>query len=275
MNPIGPVCLGAAFCLLAGAAQGQIPRDPTPIVSQTSPADIAAGKDLYEATCSRCHGLDGGGSDGPSLQGVPDRLGDQAMGDIIRGGIPGTGMNGFSSLNAEETGQVIGYIRTLGHTADAEVAKGDAAQGKTVYESSGCSTCHIINGQGGGVGPELSRVGAMRGPSYLRSTLIAPGTILPKEAGAMERGRWTQYLFVHVVTKDGRSYDGTRVYEDTFSIELKDRAGNFHSFKKLELAKLEKLPGQSVMPSFQDTLSAAQRDDLVAYLAGLKGAPAQ
>jgi cytochrome c oxidase cbb3-type subunit 3 len=275
MNPIGPVCLGAAFCLLAGAAQGQIPRDPTPIVSKTSPADIAAGKDLFEATCSRCHGLDGGGSDGPSLQGVPDRLGDQAMGDIIRGGIPGTGMNGFSSLNAEETGQVIGYIRTMGHTADAEVAQGDAAHGKTVYDSSGCSTCHIINGQGGGVGPELSRVGAMRGPSYLRSTLIAPGTILPKEAGAMERGRWTQYLFVHVVTKDGKSYDGTRVYEDTFSIELKDRAGNFHSFKKLELAKLEKLPGQSVMPSFKDTLSAAQRDDLVAYLAGLKGAPAQ
>jgi hypothetical protein len=77
------------------------------------------------------------------------------------------------------------------------------------------------------------------------------------------------------VAKDGKSYDGTRVYEDTFSIELKDAAGNFHSFKKLELAKLEKLPGKSVMPSFKDTLSAAQLDDLVAYLAGLKGAPAQ
>jgi cytochrome c oxidase cbb3-type subunit III len=275
MKSIGAVCVGAVICLLAAAAQAQIPRDPTPIVSKTSPADIAAGKDLYEATCSRCHGLDGGGSDGPSLQGVPDRLGDQAMGDVIRGGIPGTGMNGFSSLNAEETGQVIGYIRTLGHTADAEVAKGDAAHGKSVYDSSGCSTCHIIIGEGGGVGPELSRVGAMRGPSYLRSTLIAPGTILPKEAGAMERGRWTQYLFVHVVTKDGKAYDGTRVYEDTFSIELKDAAGNFHSFKKLELAKLEKLPGKSVMPSFKDTLSAAQLDDLVAYLASLKGAPAQ
>jgi cytochrome c oxidase cbb3-type subunit III len=275
MKWMGAVCVGAVICLLRAAAQAQIPRDPTPIVSKTSPADIAAGKDLYEATCSRCHGLDGGGSDGPSLQGVPDRLGDQAMGDIIRGGIPGTGMNGFSSLNAEETGQVIGYIRTLGHTADAEVAKGDATHGKAVYDSSGCSTCHIINGEGGGVGPELSRVGAMRGPSYLRSTLIAPGTILPKEAGAMERGRWTQYLFVHVVTKDGKSYEGTRVYEDTFSIELKDAAGNFHSFKKLELAKLEKLPGKSVMPSFQGTLSAAQLDDLVAYLASLKGAPAQ
>jgi cytochrome c oxidase cbb3-type subunit 3 len=265
----------AATGMLSSAAQAQIPRDPTPIVSKTSPADIANGKNLYEAACSRCHGLDGGGSDGPSLQGVPDRLGDQAMGDIIRGGIPGTGMNGVGSLSAEETGQVIGYIRTLGHTADAEVAKGDPTRGQSVYQSIGCATCHIINGEGGGVGPELSRVGAMRGPSYLRTTLLTPGAILPKEAGAMERGRWTQFLYVHAITKDGHSFEGTRVYEDSFSIELKDAAGKFHSFQKLQLTKLEKVPGKSVMPSFKDTLSATQLDDLVAYLASLKGAQAQ
>jgi cytochrome c oxidase cbb3-type subunit 3 len=276
MRSIGAVFAAAvAIGMLTSAAQAQIPRDPTPVVSKTSPADIANGKNLYEATCSRCHGLDGGGSDGPSLQGAPERLGDEAMGNIIRGGIPGTGMNGFGSLNAEETGQVIGYIRTLGHTADAEVAKGDAGHGRSVYESSGCATCHIIDGQGGGVGPELTRVGAMRGPSYLRTTLLTPGAILPKEAGAMERGRFTQFLFVHVVTRDGHSFDGTRVYEDSFTIELKDATGRFHSFKKLELTKLEKEPGKSVMPSFKDTLSATQLDDLVAYLAGLKGAQAQ
>jgi cytochrome c oxidase cbb3-type subunit III len=275
MKLFGAACVAAAsLCALAPAALSQVPRDPTPIVSKNSPADLAAGKDLYEATCSKCHGLDGGGSDGPSLQGAPDRLGDQAMGDIIRGGIPGTGMNGFSSLNAEETGQVIGYVRTLGRTADAEIAKGDPAKGRAVYETSGCSACHIIDGEGGGVGPELSRVGAMRGPSYLRTTLLTPAAILPKEGGAMERGRWTQYLFVHVVTKDGKSFEGTRVYEDSFSIELKDAAGDFHSFRKLELAKLEKLPGRSVMPSFKDTPSAAQLDDLVAYLASLKGTSA-
>ena len=274
MKSIGALSLAAtAICMLTAAAQAQIPRDPTPIVAKTSPADVANGKLLYEATCSRCHGLDAGGSDGPSLQGVPDRLGDQAMGDIIRGGIPGTGMNGFGSLNAEETGQVIGYIRTLGRSADAEVAKGDPARGKSVYASSGCATCHIINGEGGGAGPELSRVGAMRGPSYLRTTLLTPGAILPKEAGAMERGRFTQYLFVHVMTKDGHSYEGTRVYEDSFTIEIKDATGKFHGFKKLDLAKLEKLPGHSVMPSFKGTLSDAQLDDLIAYLASLKGAP--
>ncbi|HEX4074241.1 MAG TPA: c-type cytochrome, partial [Candidatus Acidoferrales bacterium] len=256
-------------------AMAQMPRDTTPVVAKTSPEDIAAGKKLYDATCSKCHGLDGGGGDGPSLQGAPERLGDAEVGSIIRGGIPGTGMNGFGSLNMDETGQVVGYLRTLGRTADTEVAKGDPAKGKDVYESSGCSACHIIGGQGGGVGPELTRVGAMRGPAYLRTQVIAPGTDLPHEGGAMERGRFTQYLFVRVTTKSGHVAEGTRVYEDTFTIELKDAAGRFHSFRKLDLEKLEKLPGKSVMPSFKDTLSSTQLDNLVAYLASLKGATAQ
>ena len=268
------VAAAALLFALAPGAQAQIPRDTTPVVAKTSPADIAAGKVRYEAICARCHGLDGGGSDGPSLQGAPDRLGDQEVGNILRSGIPGTGMNGFA-MSADEAGQVVGYIRTLGRTADAEVAKGDPAKGKAVYESSACSNCHIISGQGGGVGPELTRVGAMRGPSYLRTTLLTPGAILPKEAGAMERGRFTQFLFVHVVTKDGRSFDGTRAYEDSFTISIKDATGRFHTFRKLDVQQYEKLPGRSVMPSFKGTLSDAQIDDLVAYLSSLKGPAAQ
>lgn len=272
---IRALCAAALAACACAAVIAQIPRDPTPVVAKTSPEDIAAGKVLYEATCSKCHGLDGGGGDGPSLQGAPERLGDAEVGSIIRGGIPGTGMNGFGSLNVDETGQVVGYLRTLGRTADMEVAKGDAAKGKEVYDTSGCAACHIVDGQGGGVGPELTRVGSMRGPTYLRTQLIAPGTDLPHEAGAMERGRFTQFLFVRVTTKSGHVVEGTRVYEDTFTIELKDAMGRFHSFRKLELAKLEKLPGKSVMPSFKGTLSAAQLDNLVAYLASLKGTAAQ
>ena len=96
MKAIRALCVAAAaFVALALAANAQIPRDPTPVVAKTSPADIAAGKVRYEAICSRCHGLDGGGSDGPSLQAAPYRLGDAEVGNIIRSGIPGTEMNGF------------------------------------------------------------------------------------------------------------------------------------------------------------------------------------
>lgn len=270
------VCGFALSCLWAAPHPGRHPQrfgPQPPVVAKTSPADIDAGKTLYDATCSKCHGLDGGGGDGPSLQGVPQQLGDEATGEIIRSGIPGTGMNGFGSLNLDELGQVLGYLKTLGHTADTEIAKGDPAKGKAVYDSSGCSACHIINGIGGGVGPELSRVGSMRGPGYLRQQLFTPGADLPHEAGAMERGRFTQFLFVRVITKDGHTYEGTRVNEDSFTVEIKDAAGNFHAFRKLDLQKLEKLPGKSVMPSFKDQLSSIQLDDLVAYLASLKGAP--
>jgi putative heme-binding domain-containing protein len=273
MKAIRVSCVvAAAFFVLASGAKAQIPRDTTPVVAKTTPADIAAGKALYEATCSKCHGLDGGGSDGPNLQGVAERIGDEAIGNIIRGGIPGTGMGGFGSLSLDETGQIVGYLRTLGRTADAEIAKGNPDRGKAVYESSGCAACHIISGEGTGVGPELTRVGAVRGPTYLRAQLLTPGVDLPQEAAAMERGRFLQFLYVQVVTKDGHSYEGTRVYEDSFIIEIKDATGKFHGFKKLDLAKLEKLPGHSVMPSFKSTLSGAQLDDLVAYLASLKGA---
>jgi len=273
MKAIRPLCVAAlAFFVLASAAKAQSPRDPTPVVAKTSPEDVAMGKKLYEATCAKCHGLDGGGSDGPSLQGAPQRLGDEAVGAIIRNGIPGTGMTAFFSLNVEETGQVVGYLRTLGHTADAEIAKGDIGKGKSVYGTSGCAGCHIISGEGGGAGPELTRVGAMRGPSYLRAALLTPGMNLPQEAGAMERGRFTQFLFVRVTTKNGHSVDGTRVSEDSFTIVIKDATGHFHAFRKLEVQKVEKIPGKSVMPSFKDTLSTSQLDDLVAYLASLKGA---
>jgi putative heme-binding domain-containing protein len=282
MTAIRLLSLAASVFLLSEFAIGPLATSASPapqlgppvtVVAKTSPEDVARGKVLYEATCSKCHGLDGGGGDGPSLQGVPERLGDQATGAIIRGGIPGTGMNGFGSLNGDETGQVVGYLRTLGHTADTEVAKGDPQKGKAVYDASRCAACHIIDGVGGGIGPELTRVGAMRGPGYLHTALLAPGTNLPNEAGAMERGRFTQFLFVHVAEKNGHSVDGTRVSEDSFTIVIKDATGHFHAFRKLEVQQIDKLPGRSVMPSFKDTLSAAQLDDLVAYLASLKGAP--
>jgi mono/diheme cytochrome c family protein len=63
-----------------------------------------------------------------------------------------------------------------------------------------------------------------------------------------------------------------RVGEDSFTIVLKDAGGKFHGLWKPDLRSLEKEPGRSFMPSFKDTLSAAQLDDLVAYLMSLKNA---
>ena len=61
--------------------------------------------------------------------------------------------------------------------------------------------------------------------------------------------------------------DGIRANEDTFTIQIKDSGGRYHSLRKEELKDLRKLRGESPMPAFEGILSAADMQDLVAYLA--------
>jgi len=265
-----PCVVALAFFAWGLGAMAQIPRDMTPVTARTSPEDVAAGKAIYESTCSKCHGIDGGGGDGPILQGVTDRLGDTQTGAIIRQGIPGSGMGAFWQISVEQAGQIFGYLKSLSHE-EKGIAPGDIAKGKDTYTKSGCAGCHMIAGEGGDVGPELTRIGAMRGPSYLRGALLNPGSNLPKDAGVMERGRFMQYLFVHTVDKAGKTIDGTRVSEDSFTIVIKDSTGRIHALRKLDLQTFEKIPGKSVMPSYRDTVTGSDLDNLIAYLTSLKG----
>ncbi len=51
-------------------------------------------------------------------------------------------------------------------------SRGDAKRGETIYEQNGCSSCHMIRGKGGKLGPELSRVGETRTmPEWYRQHL--------------------------------------------------------------------------------------------------------
>jgi len=239
-------------------------------IANPSPADVDQGKQIFETRCSTCHGLDGGGAMGPNIQGIPMRLGAPAVAEVIKNGMSG-GMPPFAGqVDATQIQQIIAYLMTLTHK-DTGTVTGDAAKGKQVYDGSGCATCHIISGEGSGAGPELTTVGKLRGAGYLKTTLLYPGSDLPQARVFLETGGLLDYMFVHIVTKDGHTFDGTRVAEDSFRIVIKDVSGKFHSFQKSDLREFKKEPGKSVMPSFKDKLSNTQIDDLVAYLASLKG----
>jgi cytochrome c oxidase cbb3-type subunit III len=245
------------------------PRQDTAIANP-APADVEQGKQTFEARCSTCHGLDGGGAMGPNIQGIPMRLGAPAVATAIKNGMSG-GMPAFAGqLSETQIQQVIAYLMTLTRKDTATVT-GDAVKGKAVYDASGCASCHIIGGQGGDAGPELTTVGKLRGAGYLKTTLTYPGSDLPQAHVFLESGGLLDFMFIHLVTREGRTWDGTRVAEDSFRIVIKDAGGKFHSFQKSDLREFQKEPGKSVMPSFKDKLSAGQIDDLVAYLASLKG----
>ena len=81
-----------------------------------------------------------------------------------------------------------------------------------------------------------------------------------------------EYLPVTVVTQDGREVRGMRINEDTFTIQLRDAANQFHTFRKSNLRRIEREIGKSLMPSFKDRLTSSETDDLIAYLSSLRGA---
>jgi cytochrome c oxidase cbb3-type subunit III len=235
--------------------------------------DVAQGKNLYDTNCSTCHGVDARGEDGPDLRGVPAALGDPAVENIIRRGIPGTAMTGVYTITDAGAANIVAYLRTLNTSVDTGTSSGDPQKGEDVYKSSGCSACHMIAGQGGSIGPELTRIGAMRGPASLKQRLLDPAANLPTTGGGGMMGNsWTQYAMYRAVEKDGHVVEGIRMSEDSFTIVLKDATGKFHALSKPDLRSLEREPNKNIMPSFKDTLSSEQLDDLVAYLLTLKGA---
>lgn len=242
--------------------------DPT---EQMTPQDINDGKLNFQGSCGECHGVDATGGVGPNLHGVVQKRGPQGVFSIIRNGLPGTAMAPVSSLNDKRAWQVVAYLKTLGPEPGEMTVNGDPGKGKELYASSGCAACHEIGGKGGAIGPPLTGIGSARSPKYLQEVLVDPGKNPPADPALPARRAWTGYLLTKLVTKDGKTFTGVRVNEDTFVIVLRDMAGNYHTFEKSSLQSVDKQFGKSFMPSFS-RLSETQRNDLVAYLMTLKGA---
>jgi putative heme-binding domain-containing protein len=260
--------------LLAAAAAAQPPPAPKPIASPTA-EDLQRGHALFDVHCARCHGAGGAGGLGPPLVRAKLRRAadDESLLLLLTEGLPGTAMGAAWQLSERETAQMAAYVRALGR-APAEALPGDPARGRTIYEGrGGCAACHIVRGTGGGQGPELTEIGDRRGLAYLRESLLSPGASLPDRLVSHEPNSYAGYLVVRAVTDTGVEIVGARVNEDSFTIQLRDAAGGLHSLRKTRLRTLDKKDGQSLMPSYRETLTAAEIDDVVAYLMTLRARP--
>lgn len=235
--------------------------------------EIEKGKQLFLGMCSRCHGVEGGGGEGPNLNRpvlsrAPD---DEALTAVIRDGIPDRGMPKLRRFTDAELHAMVIYIRSLSRNT-AVSAAGNAEKGRAVYQKSGCASCHIVGGEGGSLGPELTSIGAHRAPDYLRQAIVDPAATLPRGVMAFPGHGFNEFLPVRVVTRDGREVRGVRVNEDSFTIQVRDAGSQLYSFRKADLQTLDKQIGKSLMPQYKSKIAGPDLDDLVAYLSSLGGA---
>lgn len=219
----------------------------------------ASGNPIFSSTCAGCHGLDGrGGERAPGIAGnaQAERLSDAQISDIISNGISGGGMPAFHSLTDEEVGALVRYVRTLQGKIETRTLPGDATQGREVFYGKGeCSACHMISGQGGFLGPDLSSYGSEASADTILGAIVNPDRVVP--AG---------YRSGVATTRDGTRVAGVIRNEDNFSLQMVTADGSFHFFEKSDLRKMEYPSGPLMPTNYRGRLSTGELNDLVSYL---------
>ena len=255
--------LGAMGVLMAGlagglaadlSAQGQV----NPF---TTVQDVQTGELRFARQCSICHGVGAaGGENGPDLTTGEFRHAntDAELFNVISEGVPNTPMIGINRTRTDQTvWQIVAYLRSASGGERVAVA-GNTSAGEQLFRGrGGCSGCHMIDGEGGRQGPNLSTIGDRRSPGQLLSDLVDPDE-------RVESLWWT----MRVTHLDGTRVEGLRMNEGTYSVRILDANDNLWSLLKRDLRESERIETSS-MPAYARTLTDGELEDLVAYLYGL------
>ena len=221
---------------------------------------IRDGGTKFRSRCAGCHGPDARGYTGPDITGLSaSGSSDERLFGIVRRGVPGTEMTPTDPLRVsdKEIWQMLAYLGTL-TAAPSTPPSGDAQNGEQVFRAN-CSSCHMVNGRGGQLGPDLSRVGSARSRPALLNKVRGTG-------GAIRPG----YEAVTIVTRDGQRIRGVKKNEDEFSIQIMDMRERLQGYLKANLTEIANEP-RTVMPAYGvEQLNDLAVDDLLRYLNTLR-----
>jgi len=139
--------------------------------------------------------------------------------------------------------------------------KGDAANGAKIYAqaSPGCANCHVVNGRGIELGPNLSEIGTKLGKDALIEAILEPsaGVSFGFEA-------WNFTL------KNGDEAYGLIASETADEVAVKAVGGIITQLKKSEIESRQQSK-LSIMPSgLQAAMTTQELVDLLEYLVSLK-----
>jgi putative heme-binding domain-containing protein len=219
-----------------------------------SPATIAAGEKLFVNACAGCHGTTGEGGRGPNLSDgtLIRRSANQRLYGSIKNGVPGTDMPGFP-LPEDKIWSIIAYMRSLSAPAIDAPRTGDPSAGRAIFSGKGrCSSCHMIAGDGGYLGPDLTNVGTTRTVKQLRESILDPSARIAEGHQA-----------VKVSTRTGQKIEGVAKNYNNYSLQMIDLTGKLHLFRSEDLNSMV-LSNESLMP--KPSLTPDELRDVLAFL---------
>lgn len=131
-------------------------------------------------------------------------------------------------------------------------------QGKLMYTASACISCHRMQGEGGDIGPDLTRLGSRFTVKDMLASIIEPNQVISD-----------QYAATIFYLKNGSTVIGKLVKEDETTFYLSQNPFDPQVLRELDKATVAetKLSDVSVMPpGLVNSLSEERLSDLIAYL---------
>jgi len=252
-----------AAIIVAVTSFGSNAQEP---VGQRQVVANSTGRQVFSASCSSCHGLDGrGGERAPDIvtKTTVQHLNDASLFRIINEGVSGTGMPAFRSLGKEQIDATVRYLRELQGKGANTALPGEPAKGEALFfGEAGCSRCHTVLGAGGFIGADLSAYAATKSADEIYKDITKP-------TAGKNRGS----EFVTATMRDGKKLTGLTRNEDNFSLQLQTIDGAFYSIAKSDLQEVQRST-QPLMPTdYGSRLNRTELDDLVSYLANVARGP--
>jgi putative membrane-bound dehydrogenase-like protein len=138
---------------------------------------------------------------------------------------------------------------------------GDAQRGRQVFygKKVACATCHRIGNEGGQIGPDLTKVGAIRAGGDILESIVLPSSTIAQG--------FEPYV---VATKDGKVMNGIIARQTADTLFLRDSAGAELRVPKDQVQEMTR-SATSIMPEgLERSITKDEFRDLLAFLQSLK-----
>lgn len=147
-----------------------------------------------------------------------------------------------------------------GNAPATAVVRGDRSAGRLVFANT-CAACHVLFGEGGKIGPDLTGGQKRRDLDTLLAKIVDPNSELPLES-----------RLTIVKLKDGRTVAGVVDNRTSATMTLRS-AGEPTTVSLSDVASTELAPYSLMPEGLLEGLDATQRRNLVAYLMGDEQVP--
>ncbi len=269
-SPYGKAGIGILSAALALGSE-KLPAAGQFAGLSVDPASASRGTKVYAASCASCHGPDGrGGQAGPDLIRSKVVLHDRVnslhgveLGTVLRTGPDhhfDFDKSQLSDLSQFLTQNVNKTLRSGYSNEPTHLLTGDTKAGEAYFRGpGGCTQCHSTSG-------DLAGIAKRYDPATLQQKFIFPNSGA-RGSRAAARVKKVQVI---VTLPSGKSFGGSLIHIDDFTVALRNDAGIYQSFSRTHGVKVKTIDPYAGHVALLDRYSDNDIHNVTTFLETLK-----